>query len=222
MLYNKNDSQSYVAEFKKRFSNFAEKAPLLLSYTTTPNSVQIIDESSEDVFEIDWDYSIPVKSFIFGIKQMLISKDRYPILHKVEETEEGITTEEQISMAVQGTDLSSIPVKRYKKHIHAYRIDKVIVFKDIFIIQDLDTEQMYRYRMSKSSVFFLKKIRSGRLNREQAASYFFENSVLLNEIVPKDEEISDQTMETMDHSMENLRKGIVSEPVRLGDVNGNT
>jgi hypothetical protein len=191
VLYNKNDSQSYVAEFKKRFENFCEKAPLLLSYTTTPSSVQIIDESTEDVFEIDWDYAIPVKSFIFGIKQMLIERDRYPILHKIEETEEGVTTEEQISMATEGTDLSSIPVKRYKKHIHAYRVDKVIVFKDIFIVQDLETQKMYRYRMNKSSVFFLKKIRSGRLNREQAASYFFENSLLLNEIIPKEEDQSD-------------------------------
>lgn len=188
MLYQKNDSQSFVAEFKKRFSNFAEKAPLLLSYTTTPGAVQIIDESTDDVFEIPWDYSIPVKSFIFGIKQYLIQKDRYPILNKVEAEEEEIPTSEQITMAVDGTELGKIPVKRYKKHIRVYRIDKVIVFKDIFIIQDLETEKMYRYRMNKSSVFFLKKIRSGRLNREQAASYFFENSVLLNEIVPKEEE----------------------------------
>ena len=197
MLYNRNDSQSYVAEFKKRFMNFCEKAPLLLSYTTTPQSIQIIDESTEDVFEIDWDYSIPVKSFIYGIKQMLISRDRYPILHRIEEREEGVTTEEQVSMAVDGTDLASIPVKRYKKSIHKFLIDKCIVFKDIFLIKDLETGKMYRYKMNKSCVFFLKKMRTGRFNREQAASYFFENSILLNEVYPKDETMTLSTQDTL-------------------------
>jgi hypothetical protein len=187
MLYTKNDSQTYIQEFKKRFQNYCEKAPILLSYTTTSNSVQVIDESQNDVYEIPWDFSIPVKSFIHGIKNYLIEKGCYPILHKIEEEEEKISENEQIEMAVQGTDLESIPVRRYKKHIHPYLIDKVIVFKDIFIVKDLVTEKMYRYKMNKSSVFFLKKIRSGKLNKEQAAKYFFENSVLMNEIVAKEE-----------------------------------
>ena len=188
MLYNKNDSQTYMQEFRKRFSNFAEKAPVLISYTTTPNAVQVIDETTNDVYEITWDFSIPVKFFIHGIKNMLIEKGCYPVIHKIEEESEAVTTEEQLSMAMDGSPLENIPVKRYKKHIHKFLIDKVIVFKDIFIIKDLETDKMFRYKMNKSSVFFLKKMRDGRFkNKEEAAEYFFSNSALLNEIELKSE-----------------------------------
>lgn len=197
MLYTKNDSQTYIQEFKKRFQNYCEKAPILLSYTTTSNSVQVIDESQNDVYEIPWDFSIPVKSFIHGIKNYFIEKGCYPILHKIEEEEEKISENEQIEMAVQGTDLESIPVKRYKKSIHKFLIDKCIIFKDIFLIKDLETGKMYRYKMNKSCVFFLKKMRTGRFNREQAASYFFENSILLNEVYPKDETMTLSTQDTL-------------------------
>jgi hypothetical protein len=194
MIYNKSDSQTYIQEFKKRFSNFAEKAPVLLSYSTTPTSVQIINETTNDVFEIGWDYMIPVKTFIYGIKQMLIDRDYYPIIHKIEEEPETVSTEEQISMAASGTDLGSIPVKRYKKYVRKLLIDKIIVFKDIFIIKDLETGEMSRWKMNKSCVFFLKKIREGKLNKEQAGSYFFENSILLNIILPNDERAEDSLL----------------------------
>ena len=182
MLYQKNDSGSYILEFKKRFGNFCEKAPLLLSYTTTPVGVQVINESTNDIYEIGFDYSIPVKVFIHGIKTMLVERNCYPIMHKVEGTEEGISSDEQISMAVEGVPVDKIPVKRYKKKIVKYLIDKCIIFKDILIIKNMETEEMFRYKLNKSCVFFLKKIRSGKLNPEEAAEYFFSNSVLLNKI----------------------------------------
>ena len=187
MLYQKNDSQLYIQEFKKRFTNFCEKCPLLLSFTTTPTGVQVIDENTNDVYEISFDYSIPVKSFIHGIKNMLIEKGCYPVIYKIDEGEEDVSTEEQLEMAVDGADLDSIPVRRYKKHITPLRIDKCIIFKDIFILEDTKTGKMSRYKLNKSSVFFLKKMRSGKLTREEAGKYFFSNATFLNEIVPKEE-----------------------------------
>ena len=187
MLFTKNDSQIYIKEFKKRFQNYCEKAPILLSYTTTPKGVQVIDESTNYVYDFEWDFSIPVKSFIHGIKNILIN-NCYPIIHKVELIEEDISKEEQVEMASSGTPLSDIPVKRYKRKIIPFRIDKVIVFKDIFILINIDSDEVYRYRLNKSSVFFLKKLRSGKFNQEQAGEYFFENSELLNQIFAKAEQ----------------------------------
>jgi hypothetical protein len=187
MLYNKGDSSQYIQEFKKRFTNFCEKCPLLISFTTTPNGVQVIDETSNDVYEISWDFAIPVKSFIHGIKNMLIDKGCYPIIYKIEEGEESVSHEEQLQMAIDGESLDSIPVRRYKKHMTRLLIDKCVIFKDIFILKDLDTNKVFRYKLNKSSVFFLKKMRSGKLTQEEAGKYFFEHATFLNNIISKEE-----------------------------------
>jgi len=187
MLYEKNDSQTYIQEFKKRFTNYAEKAPILISFSTSPTKVEVIVESTDEIHEFSWDFSIPVKSFIHGIKNILI-ENCYPVLKEIVETEEEISEEVQIEMASNGTPLDSIPTKRKVQKIITYLIDKVIVFKDIFIIKNLYTGQYFRYKMNKSSVFFLKKIRTGKLNPEQAYEYFMKNSELLNEIIPQEGE----------------------------------
>jgi len=187
MLYQKNDSNTYIQEFRKRFGNFCEKAPILLSFTTQPTLVQVINENDDMVFEIPFDFSIPVKAFIHGIKNMLVARGCYPILHKVETSPEEVSTEEQISMAVEGASLDAIPVKRYKKKVTPFLIDKCIVFRDTFIIKNLETEEMFRYHMNKSCIFFLKKYRSGKFTKEEAADYFFKNSTLLNQILLKED-----------------------------------
>jgi hypothetical protein len=148
----------------------------------------VIDETEGSVYEISWDFSIPVKSFIHGVKRMLIDKRGYPIIHKILEGEESVSSEEQIQMAVEGADLDSIPVKRYRKHITPFQIDNVIVFKDIFIIENLETGAMSRWKLNKSSVFFLKKMRSGKLTRDEAGRYFFENATHLNDIEARESE----------------------------------
>lgn len=186
MLYNKGDSSQYIQEFKKRFTNFCEKCPLLISFTTTPNGVQIIDETKDDVYDIAWDFAIPVKSFIHGIKNMLIDKGCYPVICRTDEGEESVSQEEQIQMAIDGESLDSIPVRRYKKHLTEFLVDKTIIFKDIFIIQNRDTGEMSRWKLNKSSVFFLKKMRSGKLTKEEAGKYFFEHAIFLNDIILKD------------------------------------
>lgn len=186
MLCEKSDSQTYIEDFKKRFVNFVEKAPVLLSIATTPEKVQVIDETTSIVHEFSWDFTIPVKSFIHGIKQILVEKC-YPIIHKVEHVEVPLTDEEQVEMASTGMLLDEIPTSVWKKKITRYLLDKTVVYKDIFIIKDLETGRMYRYKMNKSSVFFLKDLRNKKFNQESAADYFFQNSVLLNELTVKDE-----------------------------------
>lgn len=188
MLYTKNDSASYIQQFKRKMTNFADKAPILLSFTTTPTGVQLINEHTDDVYEVAWDFSVPVKLFIFGIKQILRESNAYPIMTKVLSEVQEVPEAEQLQLATQGIPLEEIATKRTVRIEKKYLIDKIIVCRDIFIIEDLDTGTKYRYHMSKSSVFFLKKMRSGKLDSEQAAQYFFENSELMNEIIPREEE----------------------------------
>lgn len=183
MIYKKSDSASYTQEFKKKFLNFCEKAPVLLSYTITPSGVQVIEESSSTIYDFDWDFSIPVKSFIHGIKEVLI-QNCYPIIVLVSKESIPLTEEEQLDYASAGVALDSIPMVKIKETRTRFLIDKCIIVKDIFLIKNLETNMMYRYHLKKSSVFFLKKIRSGFLNAEQAGDYFFQNSELLNEVLP--------------------------------------
>lgn len=181
MLCQRNDSQAYVNEFKKRFTNFAEKAPIRLSFNTTPSGVQVIDEDTDQVYEFDWDYTIPVKSFIHGIKNVL-KEQCYPRIIKVTEEVQPLSDEKQVELAAQGTDLDSIPTQESILKESVYLIDKVIVIKDIFILEDTDTGKLYRYKLNKSSIFFLRKLREGVLNPKEAADYFFEHCTFLNEI----------------------------------------
>jgi hypothetical protein len=160
---------------------------MLLSFTTTPTSIQIIDENTNNIYDVEYDFSIPVKSFIHGIKNLLIENGCYPTMEKVEKSKEDVGKEEQLKMAVEGTPLESIPVQRYKKHVKTFRLEKLIVYKDIFIIRDLEEDKLFRYKLKSSSVFFLKKMRSGKINLEQAAEFFFSNAELLGEVLNKEE-----------------------------------
>ena len=82
MLYNKTDSNKYVSEFKTRFANFAQKAPILLSFIVADNKVTVIHENSQTAYDFEWDFTIPVKSFIHEIKQVL-SDNHYPRIERV-------------------------------------------------------------------------------------------------------------------------------------------
>ena len=161
---------------------------MVLSFTTTPTGVQVINERTNDVFDISWDFSVPVKLFIFGIKQILRDNKQYPILTKMEVTVENVPEEEQVRLAASGVLISEIPTKRTVKTPRYYLIDKAIIYRDIFIIEDLTTGTKYRYKLDKHSVFFLEKMRQKKLNSEQAAKHFFEHSELLNEIVLKEDQ----------------------------------
>lgn len=186
MLYNKTDSNNYIAEFKTRFANFAQKAPVLLSFIVTDTKTTVIHENSQKAYDFEWDFTIPVKSFIHEIKQV-ISDNHYPrIVHTFPE-EISLTPEEQATLLAAGTPIENLPTTRFKQNKITYRIDKVIALKDIFILQDEETFKTYRYKMHYSSIFFLKNYRSGKYGSlEAAGEFFFSKAELLNEIVSRD------------------------------------
>jgi hypothetical protein len=185
MLINQSDSASYVEIFKRKFANFCEKSPLRLSFTTTPQGVQITDVDNNRGVDIDWEFSVHVKGFIYGIKQILIEKGYYPYLEKVETTERPMSTEEQISLASRGFDIETLPTMTVTQKHTTYRIDKVIMFKDIFIFQEESTGKMLRYHLNGSSSFFLKDLRSGKFTPKTGADYFFRKADFMNELISK-------------------------------------
>lgn len=189
MLVDRIDSKVYIQEFKSRFSNFCEKAPAVLSFTASDSKVQVIDETTDTIYEFDWDFTTPVKHFIHGIK-MVLTEHCYPIIVKCEEKNEPIPVEEQAKMAEEGMNLDIIPTMRKVVTKTPFLIDKVIVYKDIFLIKNIYTDELFRYQLTKSSINFLKKIRSGQWSPEKAADFFFKNSVFLNKVIAKNEQDS--------------------------------
>jgi len=182
MLYIKTDSQKYIAEFKDRFSNFAQKAPILLSFIVADDKVTVIHENSGQQYHFEWDFTIPVKSFIHEIKQTL-SDNHYPRLEKQEVSEVPLSSEEQANLLASGVPVDQLPVSKKEIKSTIYRIDKVIALKDIFIIQDESTHKMYRYKLNYSSIFFLKNYRAGKYKSiAEAGDFFFSRAELLNEL----------------------------------------
>jgi len=182
MLFTKVDSAKYITEFKERFSNFAQKAPILLSFIISAEKVVVIHENSGNSYSFEWDFAVPVKSFIHEIKQVL-SDNHYPRIALQQVQRIQLSPDEQASMLASGVSISDLPSYKDVKTTSIYRIDKVIALKDIFIIQSEDDYKTYRYKMNYSSIFFLKNYRTGKYKSiEEAGDFFFSKSELLNEL----------------------------------------
>jgi hypothetical protein len=183
MLLVRTDAAKYKAEFKERFANFAQKAPILLSFITTDSVVTVIHENSGTQYSFEWDYSIPVKTFIHEIKQVL-SDNHYPRILRKDITTIALTSDEQAQLLVEGkATIDNLPSMREEAHVESFCIDKVIALKDIFIIQSEKDFKTYRYKMNYSSIFFLKNYRTGKYKTvEEAGKFFFSKSEMLNEL----------------------------------------
>jgi len=184
MLQQKIDSERYRADLIKKLSNFCEKSPVLLSFVTSDAGVTIIHSNSNKKYEFPWDYTKPVKSFIHDIKMVLVA-NHYPRMVEVTKNQIPLTPEEQAKLLEEGVDPEKLPTTREVSTSRLWRIDRVIVWRDIFILVDEQTGEQFRYKLNKSCVFFLKRYRSGGFTLETAAEYFFKNATLLNAIVPK-------------------------------------
>ena len=184
MLYNKVDSSRYVEIFKDKFSNFAQKAPTLISFITTKEGVILVHENTGSRYEFPWDFALPVKSFIHEIKQHLV-KYHYPRIER-EEIHRVSMTEDEVAQRISEGKKIPADAKKSIVEIHKFRIDKIITLKDTFILVNEDTEQVFRYKMKSSSIFFLKRYRSGQFkDLKEAGEDFFSRCELLGEIIPQ-------------------------------------
>lgn len=184
MLQQKIDSERYRADCIKKLSNFCEKSPVLLSFVTSDSGVTIIHANTGKRYEFTWDFAIPVKSFIHNIKLVLV-EHHYPRMIEVVKEEVALTPQEQAALLENGTSPENLPSTKTLTRQRLWRIDRVIIWRDVFILIDEETNEQFRFKMEKSCVFFLKRYRSGGFTLETAWEYFAKNSVMLNKIEPK-------------------------------------
>jgi hypothetical protein len=178
MLYKATSSEKYVAEFKDRFSNFAQKAPILISFVLSAQKVSVIHENSGTAYDFEWDFTVPVKAFIHEIKQVL-SDAHYPRI--VRTTYENYTEDEIATMLSSGVSIDNLPKQKEIKTV--YKIDRLVALKDRFILQDEKTNRLYMYQLNYSSIFFLKNYRNGKYKTiEAAGDFFFSKATLVSEL----------------------------------------
>ena len=180
------DSQDYILEFKTKFINFCEKAPIKIDCIIKTNEIDVINTQNKNTYSFKWDFTLPVKEFIHAIKSVLVEHE-YPRFIYMENQKVPITLDERVELIASGKSNDEIPLEKIVTKKKEYLIDKVIVIQDTFIIKDLETEKMYLHKIKKSSVFFLKNLRSGKLTLEEAGRYFFNHSIMSKELIAKDE-----------------------------------
>ena len=180
----------------KKLISFCEKCPCLLSIKTAvhkgDDGVFVIHKNTGMQYFFPWDYNLDPKDFIHNIK-VFLEKKHYPILIETITEEHKFSKEELALMVEEGRSINELPQyeERVKEKI-LWRIDKVILWKDIVILVKIDNKNneisnQYRYKYNKSLVIFLKKYRSGDFKTlEEAGNDFFKNAILVNEITPKE------------------------------------
>lgn len=180
----------------KKLISFCEKCPCLLSIKTAvhkgDDGVFVIHKNTGMQYFFPWDYNLDPKDFIHNIK-VFLEKKHYPILIETITEEHKLSKEELALMVEEGRSINDL--QQYEERVKEkvlWRIDKVILWKDIVILVKIDNKNneisnQYRYKYNKSLVIFLKKYRSGDFKTlEEAGNDFFKNSILVNEITPKE------------------------------------
>ena len=83
----------------------------------------------------------------------------------------------------KGTDLDNLPTTIVEDVHEVYRIDKILVMKDEFIIVNEQTNEQYCYKMNGSAFSYLRSYRSGEFkSMEDAGEVFFKKCVLVNKL----------------------------------------
>lgn len=183
----------------KKLLSFCEKCPCVLATRTASyngqDGVFVIHKNTGAEYFFPWDYTKDPQVFIHDIKEY-IKPRHYPLLIETDYEEHQLTPQELASMVESGKSITELP--KYERRVKGqklWRIDKVILWKDIVIMEqvpmkegDVVSTSQFRFKYNKNLVVFLKKYRSGEFESLQAAGdeFFNENnSMLINEIIPK-------------------------------------
>lgn len=182
MIYHKIDSSSYRDSFISKFTNFAEKAPIIISFATDDLGVTVAHENSGKKYFYPWDYVIPVKSFIHDIKRDLV-KNHYPRIQVTSQIKRALSSEELVDLMVKGVPSEELPSEIEETIVETYRIDKIIVMKDEFILVNERTNEQFCYHMNSSAFSYLRTYREGGFkDLMEAGEVFFKRSTLVGKL----------------------------------------
>ena len=186
MIAEKQNADGYRRQVFAKFVSFSKKSPLLLDVkAVTVSGIDGLQVSVRDINQTlfyPWSPSVDPKSFIHQIKQSL--EPWYPVIEQSMTSERPTTSDDIMEFLERGFKMSEIPTVIKEPRLNkAWRIDKVVVWRDIAILVDVETGEQFRYKLGASLVLFLKKYRSGAFkDRLDDGEQFFSRASLLNKI----------------------------------------
>ena len=186
MLYEKIDCVSYRKETSQKLTSFLQKSPCLFIFLADDEGIIIIlvggqkTSGEQKTFKFDWDYTIPIKSFIHKIKTTLY--EYYPRLSRSRVETRPLSAERASEMIASGGSLDELPTTETVRVDETFVIDKVILLKNIFILKNEKTGTHSKYKLD-NGVFFLKNWRVGKYESAKAAGdEFFAEAIYLGDI----------------------------------------
>ena len=181
LQHDKIQLKKFLDEFTKRFTNFCNKAPILISFKTSPVSVHIYIERTNEIMTFPFDFAIDIKKNINVIRDWLL-KTQYPVMVETKTEYIDYTGEEIKVMISQGTDPDiALNMKKINEENIKWRIEKVIARRDELFVRNLSTDEYFRFKLKMPCILFLKKFRE-KLNVFDAWELFKRKSILLHQL----------------------------------------
>ena len=87
----------------------------------------------------------------------------------------------------EGIPLEETTVQYVIEEQKKYLIDKVVIFRDFFILRDLETEELLQYRLDNKTVLFLRKLRTNKMTAQEAGEFFFKEAKFIGKLNAKGE-----------------------------------
>jgi hypothetical protein len=203
MRLSSKNGKKWISDSIDKLHAYLDRAPILVSdIVGTENCVDgvyIVHEETKTKLFFPFDYDIEPKIWVHNIKDKLIQF--YPkIIENIYE-ERAATSIEMADFVLNGGKITDVPVlAKDFKYQKLWRIDKVQLYKDIFILQlegirnigetDWDynitpTQNRFKFQ-GGCSVMYLTKYRNKDFNNLiDAGEYFFSNSIFIDELIQK-------------------------------------
>ena len=156
------ETNRWLIEFKKKFTNFCEKAPMILSFSLVPTEVILFEqkynsESTNLLYTYQFDYTQSVQSNIAEIKSWLL-ENKYPVMVKQEILDKEFTAKEMQIMIDDGLALDDVLKQSKTVKETKMRIEKLIIKRNELHVRNLETNELNFYYLDIPSVLFLTKI----------------------------------------------------------------
>jgi hypothetical protein len=203
MILESKNGKRWISQAMDKLHAYLMRAPILVTDITGTekcvDGVFIVHDGTKTKKFFPFDYDEDPKVWVHNIKNSLL--DLYPEVIENITIERPLTPHEMAIYIEQGGDPEKVPTS--KKEVSAqrlWRIDKVQVYKDIFILELLGERSsknedfnrnvehiQNRYKFQGgSSVIFLNKYRNNDFaNNEEAGKNFFESSMFIDELIKK-------------------------------------
>lgn len=192
MMYSHLEGKKWISQTMKKLISFCDKCPVLLSTRTClkdgKDGVYVIHQNSGAEYFFEWDFSKDPKDFVHDIK-MFLQEKHYPLLIETTYEIHEFTNDELVAQLESGKSLDTLYKAEKRKSYKLWMIDKVIVPKDIFILQQLDQKtkkpigKLARYKMNSPSIIFMNDYRNGAFKTlTDAGDAFFSQSMFIDEL----------------------------------------